>query len=143
MPSARREAELLDAMWRRVEPLLPKHPPQPDGGRPFRSDRDCLAGIVYRLRNAIRWNAVPKEFPSGPTCWRRHGAWVNAGVFPKVREAILGELQAAGLLDPSELVIDATFAEDRKGGRSTAPRNAASASRSRSSSTAAACRRTT
>jgi transposase len=39
---------------------LLKHPPQPEGGRPFRSDRDCFAGIVYRLRNGIRWNALPK-----------------------------------------------------------------------------------
>ncbi len=140
MPDARREAELLDALWRRVEPLLPKHPPQPAGGRPFRTDRECFAGIVYRLRNGIRWNAMPAEFPSGPTCWRRHAAWVKAGVFPRVRAIVLAELQAAGLLDPSELAIDATFVEDRKGGRSTAPRSAGTASRSRSSSTAAACR---
>src|SRR3954465_3713660 len=106
MPSQRREAELLDAMWRRVEPLLPKHPPQPDGGRPFRSDRDCFAGIVYRLRNGIRWNALPQEFPSRPTRWRTHNPRVKAGVFPRVREIILAELQAAGLLDTSELALD-------------------------------------
>ncbi|MGL4422911.1 MAG: transposase, partial [Gemmataceae bacterium] len=58
-------------MWSRIEPLLPPHPPQPAGGRPFRSDRDCFAGIVYRLRNGIRWMDMPAEFPSGPTCWRR------------------------------------------------------------------------
>jgi transposase len=66
MPSASREAELLDAMWRRVEPLLPKHPPQPDGGRPFRSDRDCFAGIAYRLCNGIRSMDMPPQFPSLP-----------------------------------------------------------------------------
>ncbi|MGL4419580.1 MAG: transposase [Gemmataceae bacterium] len=127
----------------RIHPLTRRfghapHPPQPAGGRPFRSDRDCFAGIVYRLRNGIRWMDMPAEFPSGPTCWRRHNAWVKAGVFPAVRAIILAELQAAGQLDTSELVLDATFAEDRKGGPSTARQNAASASRSRSLSTAAA-----
>jgi transposase len=124
MPSRQREAELLDAMWTRVEPRLPAHPPQPQGGRPFRSDRDAFDGIVYALRNGIRWQAMPRTFASGSTCWRRMKQWTEAGLWPEIQALILGELQAAGLLDTSELMIDATFAEDRKGGSATARRSA-------------------
>jgi len=123
MPSVAREAELLDAMWERVKPRLPAHPPHPKGGRPFRDDRACFDGIVYSLRNAIRWQAMPKQFPSGSTCWRRMTQWTEAGLWPEIQAMILKELQDAGLLDTDELFLDATFAEDRKGGRSTARRS--------------------
>lgn len=127
MPSKRREQELLDRMWDRVRPLLPPTPPHPKGGRPFADDKACFAGIVYQLRNAIRWNDMPPHFPSGVTCWRRHRDWTAAGVWPRVWKLILAELDAAGVLDTSELFLDATFAEARKGGNVPAARAAASA----------------
>jgi transposase len=120
MPSKAREQELLDRMWERVAPLLPPHPPQPKGGRPWVPDKPCFAGIVYQLRNAIRWNDMPPCFPSGSTCWRRHRDWAEAGVWPAVWKLVLRELEAAGMLDTTELFLDATFAEARKGGRASA-----------------------
>lgn len=126
MPSPRREQELLDRMWERVRPLLPPKPAHPKGGRPFADDRACFAGIVYQLRNGIRWNAMPACFPSGVTCWRRHRDWTRAGVWGRVWKVVLAELANAGLLDTTELFLDATFAESRKGGSVRAARAAAS-----------------
>jgi transposase len=125
MPSRRREQELLDRMWERVRPLLPPKPPHPKGGRPFADDKACFAGIVYQLRNAIRWNDMPACFPAGVTCWRRHRDWTAAGVWPKAWAIVLRELAAAGLVDATELFLDATFVEARKGGRVSRPRKAA------------------
>ena len=127
MPSPRREQELLDRLWDRVRPLLPPRPPNPKGGRPWADDKACFAGIVYALRNAVRWNHIPPPFPSGVTCWRRHRDWTQAGVWHRVWRVVLAELAEAGALDTSELFLDATFAEDRRGGRATAGRAAASA----------------
>jgi transposase len=81
---------------------------------------------VYQLRNAIRWNDTPEQFPSGVTCWRRHRDWTAARVWPRVWKAVLGELSAAGMLDTRELFLDTTFAESRKGGNASAARAAAS-----------------
>jgi hypothetical protein len=39
-----------DALWERIEPLIPVEAPKPDGGRPRVPDRACLAGIVFVLR---------------------------------------------------------------------------------------------
>ncbi len=127
MPSRRREQQLLDRMWERVRPLLPPKPPRPKGGRPFAGDRACFAGVVYALRNGIRWNDMPAGFPSGVTCRRRHRDSTRDGVWEVVWRLVLGELAAAGELDTSELALDATFAEDRRGGRRTAAPAAASA----------------
>ena len=126
MPSPRREQELLDHMWERVRPLLPARVPNPKGGRPWADDKACFAGIVYALRNGIRWNAMPRSFPSGVTCWRRHRDWTKAGVWGRVWARVVAELDAAGELDTAELFLDATFAEDRQGGRASAAPAAAS-----------------
>ena len=114
-------------MWARVRPLLPPRPPQPRGGRPFADDRACFAGIVYALRNGIRWNDMPPHFPSAVTCWRRHRDWTAAGVWDTVWQRVLAELAAAGGADATELAIDATFAASRRGGPARAARAAASA----------------
>ena len=127
MPDAKTERELSDRMWARVGPLLPPQPPHPKGGRPFADDRACFDGIVYLLRNGIRWRAMPTCYPSGVTCWRRHRDWTEAGVWAEVWLVILDELRAAGLLDPTELALDASFVEARRGARRSARRSAARA----------------
>jgi len=127
MPSKKREQELLDRMWDRVRPLLPVKPVNPKGGRPWADDRACFAGIVYQLRNNVRWNHLPPCFPSGVTCWRRHRDWTQAGVWARVWRVVVAELAEAGMLDTRELFLDATFAEARKGGSASAAPAAASA----------------
>ena len=127
MPSKKREQELLDRMWERVRPLLPARPVNPKGGRPWADDKACFAGIAYQLRNNVRWNHLPPCFPSGVTCWRRHRDWTRAGVWARAWRAVLAELAAAGMLDTTELFLDATFAEARKGGSASAAPAAASA----------------
>jgi transposase len=127
MPSGKREQELLDRMWERVKPLLPVRPVNPKGGRPWADDRACFAGIVYQLRNNVRWNHLPPCFPSGVTCWRRHRDWTKAGVWARVWRVVVAELAEARKLDTRELFLDATFAEARKGGSASAAPAAASA----------------
>jgi transposase len=116
MPSVAREKELNDGLWERVRPLLPSHPPGPRGGRPRADDRECFEGIVYVLRNGVRWRDLPDRFPSPSTVWRRHAAWTEDGVWEDVWRVVLDELADAGRLDTSELYLDATFAAAQKGG---------------------------
>ena len=125
MAANRKEERLFEAMWVRVRKLLPALVAKPKGGRPRVDDKECFLGIVYQLRNAIRWNDMPREYPSGSTCWRRYDEWTRLGVWPQVHRVIVQELDRAGRLDLSELAFDATFAEARKGGTVSEPRNAA------------------
>lgn len=82
-------ADIPDALWRRVRPLLPPDPPKPRGGRPRVPDRVVLAGIVYRLRTGCQWKALPREFGSGSTCHLRFQAWRRAGVFTRIFQLLL------------------------------------------------------
>jgi transposase len=65
---------LPDALWEKVEPLLPRpkrrrfrHP----GRRPL-DRRRVLTGILFVLRTGIRWNDLPSEMGcgSGSRCRR-------------------------------------------------------------------------
>jgi transposase len=44
-----------DELWAVVEPLLPKEPPKPKGGRPWISDRAALTCILFVLQSGIPW----------------------------------------------------------------------------------------
>lgn len=140
MPDARTERRLMDRLWERVRPLLPPQAPQPRGGRPWADDRACFEGIVYLLRNGLRWRQMPACYPSGVTCWRRHKQWTEAGVWHRAWKLVLRELDEAGRLDTSELVVDGTFVEAKKGGPGSARAGAGRARRSSSSRTAPASR---
>ena len=108
-----------DELWEQVEPILPKHPPDPRGGAPRKPDRPCLEGVVYVLRTGCQWQHLPKSerWPSGSTCWRRFDEWTRAGVWPQVHRRLLDVLGRAGEVDLSRAVVDSASVRALKGGR--------------------------
>lgn len=68
-----------DGLWERVVPLLPV------------DDRAALRGIV--LRRGVSGRDVPAERVgcSGVTAWRRLRDWTEAGVWPRLHEALLAK----------------------------------------------------
>src|SRR5213593_1130118 len=84
-----------DALWRRIEPLLPKPPRRrwKAMGRPRVPDRAALTGILFVLRSGIPWQMLPKEMGcgSGSTCWRRLVHWQRAGVWRRPHTVLLAE----------------------------------------------------
>jgi transposase len=120
-----------DGLWQRIEPLLPKVAPR-NPRRPGRhrlDDRKVLCGVLFVLHTGIQWEYLPQElgFGSGMTCWRRLDEWNRAGVWQRLHELLLAELQAAEKLDWSRAVIDSSHVRAARRGpkaaraRSTAP----------------------
>lgn len=99
---------LPDALWERIEPLLPKEPPKPKGGRPRVSDRAAITGILYVLKTGTPWEYLPQEMGCGcgMTCWRRLRDWQAAGVWKKIWQVLLDELGEADLIDWSTSALD-------------------------------------
>jgi transposase len=89
-----------DALWRRIEPLLPKQPRRRWNtmGRPRVPDRAALTGIVFVLRSGLPWQMLPKETGcgSGSTCWRRLVRWQRAGVWRRLQRSCLPSYASAG-----------------------------------------------
>jgi transposase len=103
-----------DALWERIQPLLP--PPKPrrfryPGRKPV-GDREALTGILFVLKTGIPWEELPAEMGCGcgMTCWRRLRAWQAAGVWFRLHQLLLRELDDAGKIDWSRAAIDASFA---------------------------------
>ncbi|WP_443034195.1 IS5 family transposase [Streptomyces sp. BE147] len=109
-----------DYPWAPIEPLLPSWLELSPGPM---SDRLCLQGILFVLYNGIAWQLLPLElgFGSGQTCWRRLGRWRRAGVFDRLHQVLLAELNAAGELDWSRACVDGSHIRAKKRGRRTGP----------------------
>ena len=125
---------LPEALWERIQPLLPPEPPKPKGGRPRVPDRACLTGILFVLKSGSPWEYLPKELGCGcgMTCWRRLRDWQQAGVWQAIWEMLLNELGLAGQINLSWAVIDSCSVRAVFGGRKPGriPRIAASGARS-------------
>ncbi|MGV9612807.1 IS5 family transposase [Nocardia xishanensis] len=75
-----RRADLTDAQWARLEPLLPRGK---KAGRPPKwSRRQLIDGIRWRTRAGTPWRDVPVEYGPWQTIygmfrrWQRAGNWV-------------------------------------------------------------------
>src|SRR5258708_7918121 len=102
---------LPDELWELIEPLLPKWTPSPKGGQPPVSDRNALTGILFVLKTGIPWEDLPKEMDcgSGMTCWRRLRDWHQAGVWDRLLDVLLAQLQHADRIDWSRAAVDASL----------------------------------
>jgi transposase len=116
-------ALLTDELWDAIHPYLPEHPPSLKGGRPRVPDRSALGGVLFVLREGLRWQSLPAELGcgSGSTCWRRFAEWTAAGVWDRAHAHLLAALGERGLLNLERAVLDSAAVRAQKGGRTPAP----------------------
>jgi transposase len=79
---------------RRIEPYFPL-----SHGVPRVDDRLILSGIIFVLRNGLRWRDAPREYGPYKTIYNRFIRWSRLGVFNRI-------LAKRG--KPEQLMIDAT-----------------------------------
>jgi hypothetical protein len=87
-PAAPRSAELTDAEWERVRPLLP--PQRPPTDRPRHDHRTILSGILWVLRTRSSWRDMPLECGKWETADKRYRLWCDLGLWQQLL-ALLGE----------------------------------------------------
>ncbi|MET3900917.1 putative transposase [Devosia sp. UYZn731] len=89
---------LSEAQMRRIEPYFPL-----SHGVARVDDRRVLSGILFVIRNGLRWRDAPAAYGPPKTIYNRFIGWSRLGVFNR----IFAEL--AGGSDTSDrLMIDAT-----------------------------------
>jgi len=89
---------LTAEQMRRIEPYFPL-----SHGVPRVDDRRVLSGILFVIRNGLRWRDAPAGYGPHKTIYNRFIRWSRLGVFNR----ILAELAAQGGQTDS-LMIDAT-----------------------------------
>ncbi len=95
--SAVRYWGMPDALWARIEPLLPPGKPHPLGCHRRRVDnRRAMDAIFFVLRTGCQWNALRATgICSSSSAHRRFQEWTAAGIFE--------QLWALGLREYDEL----------------------------------------
>jgi len=89
---------LSEAQMRRISPYFPR-----SHGVPRVDDRRVISGIIFVIRNGLRWRDAPPDYGPHKTIYNRFIRWSRLGVFDR----IFAELSAqAG--EPDRLMIDAT-----------------------------------
>lgn len=89
---------LSEAQMRRIEPYFPL-----SHGIPRVDDRRIVSGIIFVIRNGLRWRDAPAAYGPHKTIYNRFIRWSRLGVFNR----IFAELAAKGG-KPDRLMIDAT-----------------------------------
>ena len=89
---------LSPAQMRRIEPYFPL-----SHGMPRVDDRKVIRGIVFVIRNGLRWRDAPNDYGPPKTIYNRFIRWSRLGVCNK----IFAELAGRGP-KPERLMIDAT-----------------------------------
>jgi transposase len=118
------ESILSDELWQRIEPLLPKNNKRRDvqyAGRKPTDARKVMTGIIFVLKTGVPWKSLPatSDFPSGHTCRRRLLEWDKRGVWKRLWQSLLSELQSKGQLDWQRGVIDSSSLRAGHGGEKT------------------------
>ena len=89
---------LNNVQWSAIGPLLPQL-----GGKPRVDDRRVISGIIYVIRNGLRWRDAPPAYGPHKTLYNRFVRWSRMGVF----NHIFAEL-AASAGAPELIMIDST-----------------------------------
>lgn len=134
-----RRHEISDEQWNRIAPLLPGKPG--DGGRVAKDNRLFVNAVFWIARTGVAWRDLPERFGNWNSVFRRHSRWSASGVWKRVLEALGGDADLETLLLDSTIVRAHQHAAGAKGGKLRRPsvaREAASARRSISRSTAKA-----
>ena len=112
-----------DALWERLEPLLPPRKPHPLGGhRPRVDDRKAMEAIFFVLRTGCQWGALDATGSgSHSAAHRRFQEWTEADVFVALWEQGLVASDALQGMDGAWLAMDGAITQAPLGGAKGGP----------------------
>jgi transposase len=89
---------LSEAQLRRIQPFFPL-----SHGIPRVDDRRVISGIIFVIRNGLRWRDAPAAYGPPKTLYNRFVRWSRLGVFDRIFAGLAGR---AGR--PDCVMIDST-----------------------------------
>ena len=89
---------LSQAQMRRIEPCFPL-----SHGVARVDDRRVISGIIFVIRNGLRWRDAPQAYGPHKTIYNRFIRWSRLGVFDRIFAVLAGDGPK-----PERIMIDAT-----------------------------------
>jgi transposase len=105
--SVTRRADLTDAQWARLKPLLPRG--KKTGRPPKWTKRQLIDGIRWRTRCGTPWRDVPEYYGHWRTVYGLFRRWQRAGVWALIWKMLQVFADAAGAI-VWEVSVDSTIA---------------------------------
>lgn len=90
---------LSEEQLQKIRPYFPR-----SHGIPRVDDRRVISGIIYVLKNGLRWKDAPNEYGPYKTLYNRFVRWSKMGIFSKIFSELAKEETKDG-----RLMIDATY----------------------------------
>ncbi len=120
------DPEVVDVIWRTVEPLLPaRNSSHPLGCHRRRiPDRLCFRGILIRLVTGSSWvdiEAILDHQVSDTTLRDRRDEWIGAGVFDALKTEAIAAFDRIIGLDLDDVALDGSLHKAPYGGEGTGP----------------------
>ena len=91
-----RRYELTDEQWDLVTELFPA---ERGKGRPYRSHRMVLDGIMWILNTGSPWRDLPERYGRWKTVYNRFNRWRREGLFDRVLQRLQIRLDEQGRID--------------------------------------------
>lgn len=113
---------LSEAQIRRIEPFFPL-----SHGIPRVDDRRVLSGILFVIRNGLRWRDVPADYGPHKTIYNRFIRWSRLGVFDRIFAELAKDGDGVLMIDATHLKAHRTAASLLKKGLYPAVSDAAEA----------------
>ena len=98
-------ADLTDAQWAVLEPLLPKG--KKPGRPPTWAKRQLIDGIRWRTRAGCPWRDVPERYGPWGSVYGLFRAWQRDGTWAAILTRLQARADAAGLIT-WDVSVDAT-----------------------------------
>ncbi len=108
--------QIPDALWERIDLVIPIYKSSCKGGRPRLPMRNVVDGIFYVLATGCQWKAMPKQFGSGSAIHAYFQEWVERGVFQQLWELALCEYDDLKGIDWKWQSMDGAMTKSPLGG---------------------------
>jgi transposase len=114
--SSSRFHQIPEALWERIDLVIPIYQSGGKGGRPRLPMRNVVGGILYVLATGCQWKAMPKQFGSGSAIHAYFQEWVEWGVFQELWELALIEYDQLKEIDWKWQSMDGATTKSPLGG---------------------------
>jgi transposase len=114
--SSSRFHQIPEALWERLDLVIPVYQSSGKGGRPRLPMRNVVGGILYVLATGCQWKAMPKQFGSGSAIHAYFQEWVECGVFEELWELALIEYDQLKGIDWKWQSMDGAMTKSPLGG---------------------------
>lgn len=108
--------QIPDALWERIDLVIPIYKASRKGGRPRLPLRKVVGGILYVLATGCQWKAMPQQFGSGSAIHAYFQEWVKGGVFEELWELALIEYDRLKGIDWKWQSMDGAMTKSPLGG---------------------------